>query len=130
MVRIDRTQVAKQLVVVAEAPPEMSEDRLTYTIKIRDGVKWHDGQPFTPEDVLFTFKATACPLTDAASLRSYLTDLSDIQLDGRTLRFTMSKPNVYNARISVKVTDGAGKITAYGSVLDMTTQAPTYIPAQ
>jgi uncharacterized repeat protein (TIGR01451 family) len=38
--------------------------------------------------------------------------------------------NVYNARISVKVTDGSGKITAYGSVLDMTTQAPTYIPAQ
>jgi uncharacterized repeat protein (TIGR01451 family) len=36
----------------------------------------------------------------------------------------------YNARLAVRVTDGAGKVTAYGSVVDMTTQAPTYIPAQ
>lgn len=36
----------------------------------------------------------------------------------------------YNARVSVKVLDGSGKITAYGSVVDMTTQAPTFIPAQ
>jgi hypothetical protein len=38
--------------------------------------------------------------------------------------------NAYNARISVKVIDGDGRITAYGSVIDMTTQAPTYVPAQ
>ncbi|HKO00963.1 MAG TPA: hypothetical protein VJ032_04680, partial [Thermoanaerobaculia bacterium] len=36
----------------------------------------------------------------------------------------------YNARISVKVVDGDGKITAYGSVIDMKTQDPTYVPAQ
>ena len=38
--------------------------------------------------------------------------------------------NVYNARISVRVIDGAGKVTAYASVVDQLTQAPTYIPAQ
>lgn len=38
--------------------------------------------------------------------------------------------NVYNARISVQVVGGTGKIAAYGSVIDQTTQAPTYIPAQ
>jgi hypothetical protein len=37
---------------------------------------------------------------------------------------------VYNARVSVKVTDGAGKVTSYASVVDQATQAPTYIPAQ
>jgi uncharacterized repeat protein (TIGR01451 family) len=36
----------------------------------------------------------------------------------------------YNARISVKVLQGDGKITAYGSVIDMKTQDPTYVPAQ
>jgi hypothetical protein len=36
----------------------------------------------------------------------------------------------YNARLSVRVTEGDGKVTAYGSVVDRTTQAPTYIPAQ
>jgi uncharacterized repeat protein (TIGR01451 family) len=38
--------------------------------------------------------------------------------------------NTYNARVSVRVIDGGGKVTAYGSVVDMTTQAPTYVPAQ
>lgn len=38
--------------------------------------------------------------------------------------------NVYNARVTVRVTDGAGKVTAYGSVIDQITQDPTYVPAQ
>jgi peptide/nickel transport system substrate-binding protein len=33
----------------------VSPDRLTWTFRIRDGVKWADGQPFTVDDVLFTF---------------------------------------------------------------------------
>lgn len=34
---------------------ERSDDGLVYTYKIRDGVKWHDGQPLTAEDVAFTY---------------------------------------------------------------------------
>ena len=33
----------------------VSPDHLTYTVDVRDGVKWGDGQPFTADDVLFTF---------------------------------------------------------------------------
>jgi peptide/nickel transport system substrate-binding protein len=33
----------------------VSQDRLTYTFNIRDGVKWADGQPFAADDVLFTY---------------------------------------------------------------------------
>ncbi|HEX7136737.1 MAG TPA: DUF11 domain-containing protein, partial [Vicinamibacterales bacterium] len=36
----------------------------------------------------------------------------------------------YNARIAVRVVDGTGKVAAYGSVVDQTTQDATYIPAQ
>jgi peptide/nickel transport system substrate-binding protein len=82
--------------LLAEAPPTISDDHLTYTIKIRDGVKWHDGKPFTAEDVLFSFKAAACPLADTAHIRSDLTEIADIQIDGRSLRFSMSKPSVFN----------------------------------
>ena len=32
-----------------------SDDGLVYTYKIRDGVKFHDGQPLTAEDVAFTY---------------------------------------------------------------------------
>jgi uncharacterized repeat protein (TIGR01451 family) len=38
--------------------------------------------------------------------------------------------NVYNARVSVKVIGGEGRVAAYGSVIDQFTQDPTYVPAQ
>lgn len=33
---------------------EVSEDSLTYTFKIRDGINFHDGQPMTAQDVAFS----------------------------------------------------------------------------
>ena len=35
-----------------------SEDGLTWTFQIRDGATWQDGQPFTAEDVAFSFNKT------------------------------------------------------------------------
>ena len=37
---------------------------------------------------------------------------------------------VYNGRVTVSVTGGTGRLTAYGSVIDQFTQDPTYVPAQ
>jgi hypothetical protein len=37
---------------------------------------------------------------------------------------------VYNARVTVKVISGTGRVTAYGSVIDQITQDPTYVPSQ
>ncbi|MGH2534676.1 MAG: ABC transporter substrate-binding protein [Thermomicrobiales bacterium] len=34
---------------------QVSDDGLTYTFTLRDGVLWQDGQPFTVEDVIFSF---------------------------------------------------------------------------
>src|SRR3954464_1224200 len=34
----------------------ISADGLTWRIKLRDGVKWHDGTPFTAEDVKFNIE--------------------------------------------------------------------------
>ncbi len=36
----------------------------------------------------------------------------------------------YNARISVRVVNGSGRVVAYGSIIDNETQDPTYVPAQ
>jgi large repetitive protein len=38
--------------------------------------------------------------------------------------------NTYNARVSVQVIEGEGRVTAYASVIDAQTQDPTYVPAQ
>jgi peptide/nickel transport system substrate-binding protein len=32
-----------------------SEDGLIWTIKLREGIKWHDGEPFTVNDVIFSY---------------------------------------------------------------------------
>jgi peptide/nickel transport system substrate-binding protein len=34
---------------------EESPDHLTYTFRLRDGLRWSDGKPLTAEDVVFTF---------------------------------------------------------------------------
>ena len=35
---------------------EISDDGKTYTFNLERGVKWHDGEDFTSEDVVYTFK--------------------------------------------------------------------------
>ena len=34
----------------------VSDDKLTWTFKLRDGLKWHDGQPVTTADVIPSIK--------------------------------------------------------------------------
>ena len=36
---------------------DTSDDKLTYTMHLRDDVKWSDGERFTADDVVFTFEA-------------------------------------------------------------------------
>ena len=40
---------------------ETSRDGLTYTFKLKKGVTWHDGKPFTARDVAFTFYSVLDP---------------------------------------------------------------------
>lgn len=38
---------------------EISDDQRTITFHLREGVKWHDGEDFTAEDVAYTYTACA-----------------------------------------------------------------------
>lgn len=40
---------------------EVSDDNLTYTFHLRPGTTWHDGAPFTADDVKFTYEAIMNP---------------------------------------------------------------------
>jgi peptide/nickel transport system substrate-binding protein len=40
---------------------DVSKDGLTYTFRLKKGVKWHDGKPFTARDVAFTFYSVLDP---------------------------------------------------------------------
>ncbi len=46
----------------------ISEDGLSWKVTLKDGVTWHDGTPFTAEDVKFTLELTMNP--DFRSFRS------------------------------------------------------------
>lgn len=48
---------------------EYDENTKTYTFHLREGVEWHDGEAFTADDVVFTYKA----LTEDKSLSSGIT---------------------------------------------------------
>lgn len=50
---------------VAKDMPKVSEDGLTYTIDLKDNVKWSDGQVVTAHDFVYSFQRTADPETKA-----------------------------------------------------------------
>jgi peptide/nickel transport system substrate-binding protein len=75
--------------------PEISEDHLTYTYKLRKDVTWSDGKPLTGHDVIFTMKAMKNPFADDAALRNYYEKLKSVELvngDPYTVKFIMSEP--------------------------------------
>lgn len=51
---------------------EVSEDGRTYTFNLRPGVRWHTGESFTAEDVLFTLRLLADPEVPADPTLSQL----------------------------------------------------------
>jgi peptide/nickel transport system substrate-binding protein len=51
---------------------QVSKDHLTYTFYLRPGVKWHDGKPFSGNDVKFTFDRLMDERVRAASARATL----------------------------------------------------------
>jgi peptide/nickel transport system substrate-binding protein len=67
---------------------EISPDQLTYTFHLRHGVKWHDGEPFTSDDVKFSYDRLMDPKVDAAPTRSYWENIKSLEvLDPYTVRF-------------------------------------------
>ena len=98
LTREPRTLELKPLVAVAR--PEISQDKLTYTFKIRKDVRFQDGRPLTGEDVLFSVKAIKCPFVNAPFLRVYFNSLIDAELiDPHTVRFVTKEPYFLNESV-------------------------------
>lgn len=70
----------------------VSEDELTWTFNLREGVTWHDGEPFTAEDVKFTYDLI---LEQGLGYlySSYLIGIADIECpDEKTVVITTDQP--------------------------------------
>lgn len=73
---------------------EYDEESCTYTFYIRDGIKWHDGEAFTADDVKFTIEAIMDPDNGAENAPNY-EDVQEITvIDEKTVSFRLSAPNV------------------------------------
>lgn len=71
----------------------ISADLLTYTYKLRDDVTWHDGAPFTADDVVFTYEAIANPEVNARSRTGFELIEAVEAVDAHTVRFTLNQPS-------------------------------------
>lgn len=67
---------------------EMSDDALTYTFKMRDGLKWSDGETLDANDVVYSWNRLANP--DTAADYSYLASAIATNSDG-TLQIEASE---------------------------------------
>jgi len=65
-------------------------DGRTVTWKLKRGVTWHDGKPFTADDVLFTAAYAGDPATSTVTVATYK-DLKVEKVDSHTVRITYPK---------------------------------------
>ena len=71
---------------------DVSRDGLVITFHLRKGVRWHDGHPFTAEDVLYTYRVTIDPKTPTPYAGDFLKVRKAEVLDPHTFRVTYDKP--------------------------------------
>ena len=73
---------------------DYDEETCTYTFHLEEGVKWHDGEPFTAEDVQFTIEAILDPVNGSENAPNY-EDVEEITVvDDHTVSFKLDAPNV------------------------------------
>lgn len=63
----------KVIPALADGDPQISDDGLTYTVTLKDGLKWSDGSALTAKDFEYSWKRVANPNT--AADYAYLYDL-------------------------------------------------------
>lgn len=70
---------------------EVSEDQKTYTVHLKKNAKWHDGEPVTGNDVIFTVRAVQDPAYKSP-LRQNWQGAEVEQLDDYTIKFSLKNP--------------------------------------
>jgi peptide/nickel transport system substrate-binding protein len=82
--------LAKEIPTTANG--ELSADGTTVTWRLKDGVKWSDGTPFTSADVKATYDYVSNPASASADITSY-TDIANVETpDATTVKITFKQP--------------------------------------
>ena len=85
-------------VLAAEIPSAqnggIAKDGKSVTWKLKKGVVWHDGKPFTADDCLFTWEYVADPATASTNIGSYK-DIKVEKVDSHTIRISFQRPTPF-----------------------------------
>jgi peptide/nickel transport system substrate-binding protein len=72
---------------------EPNKDGTKWTLKLRPGVHWHDGKPFTADDVVYTINSWNSPASYFQPLASSIIDFKGVRaLDAHTVEVPLIKP--------------------------------------
>lgn len=80
---------------LADSMEPTSDDGMHYEMKLKDGLKWHDGEPITADDVVFTvdmFKDTSNTGATSESVTYNNKTLSAEKVDDLTVAITLQEP--------------------------------------
>jgi len=72
----------------------LAADGKSVTWKLKQGVKWHDGKPFTADDVVFNWEFSSDPETATVTSGSYK-DVKVEKVDDFTVRVLFDKPTPF-----------------------------------
>jgi peptide/nickel transport system substrate-binding protein len=72
----------------------LAADAKSVTWKLKPGVKWHDGKPFTADDVVFNWEYSSDPATAAVSVGVY-GDIKVEKVDDLTVRILFKAPTPF-----------------------------------
>jgi peptide/nickel transport system substrate-binding protein len=91
--------------VLAESIPgledgTLAKDGKSVTWKLKKNVKWHDGQPFTADDLVFNWEYSKDPATAAVTIANYK-DIVVKKVDDYTVRIEFDKPTPFWANAFV-----------------------------
>ena len=68
----------------------LSDDKLTYTFTLRDGLKWHDGKPVTSEDCIASLKRWGARDSTGVKLLSFVSSFEPVS--DKTFRIVLKEP--------------------------------------
>lgn len=69
---------------------EVSADKLTYTLTLREGLRWHDGRPVTPADCIASIKRWGAKDAMGQKLMAFVKGFQAV--DARTFKILLKEP--------------------------------------
>ena len=80
----------------------LSADGRSVTWKLKQGVTWHDGRPFTADDVVFTAAYAGDPAAAMTTIGTYR-DIKVVKVDSHTVRIEYPRPTPFWAEALVGI---------------------------